>query len=70
MYSRAYHQACTYLIHHSPFEITSPHNTSARRLIAAALRDIRCTSGRESAKRERYRLVMIGGMFPVKQVDI
>jgi len=66
MYSPTYHRACTYIINHDPFKLTSPRNARIRGVIAKAIWELRHAHGRARATRERAHLRQIAGRFPVK----
>jgi hypothetical protein len=64
MYLPSYHAACKHLVAFGAWR----YRIRGRRLITAALRDLR-RRDRERARYERRSLLFISGMFPAKHTD-
>ncbi len=64
-YPLVYHKAITHLVAHGGH---GGDTAKGRLLCAQALRAIRNKYGRERAKRERYHMLFISGMFPIKKM--
>ena len=62
-YPQSYHDAASYLVN---FGGHGPDPAKCRRNLAAALRHIRATQGRERARHERKGLMFISGHFPAR----
>lgn len=65
-YTKAYHDACSFLVGFGAHGGTAEQRRWARSRIAQALVDLRRAHGRERAQSERRHMLFITGMFPVK----
>ena len=65
-YPASYHAAIDRLVQFGAWGGTDAQRQCTRRLIAAALRYLRAHRSKHEARRERFHLVQIAGMWPPK----